>query len=103
VFTLRWSTRSKRRENQPQLDKIIAWLIRYDAPGLAAALDGDRDVDSRFARAPVKNQNLKLIKRAVCGALIADIKNPTTQMICYLDTLVDELARGKKFENILRG
>ena len=84
------------------MDEIIAWLTGYDAQGLATAIDDERDLESFFAQAPAKNPNRTLIEGMVCGVRVEEIEDPTMREIRYLDKLVDELARGKKFENILR-
>ena len=93
----------KKGKTKVQLDEIIAWLTGYDAQGLAAAIEDERDLESFFAQAPMKNPNRNLIKGMVCGVRVEEIEDPTMQEIRYLDKLVDELARGKKFEKILRG
>ena len=92
----------KKGKTRDQLDDIINWLTGYDARGIAAALDEGRDMESFFAQAPAKNPNRALIKGVVCGIRVEEIEDPTMREIRYLDKLVDELARGKKFENILR-
>ncbi len=92
----------KKGKTKAQLDEIIAWLTGYDADGLAEVLDDERDFEAFFADAPKMNPNRALIKGVVCGVRVEDIEDPLMQEIRYLDKLVDELARGKKFENILR-
>lgn len=92
----------KKGRTKAQLDHIIQWLLGYDADGLQAALSDKRDVAAFFGQAPAKNPNRELIKGVVCGVRVEDIQDPLMREIRYLDKLVDELARGKKFENILR-
>lgn len=92
----------KKGKTKAQLDEIIAWLTGYDADGLAGVLADRRDFETFFADAPRMNPNRALIKGVVCGVRVEDITDPLMQEIRYLDKLVDELARGKKFENILR-
>ena len=92
----------KTGRTKAQLDEIIAWLTGYDADGLAEVLADQRDFEAFFADAPKMNPNRSLIKGVVCGVRVEDIEDPLMQEIRYLDKLVDELARGKKFENILR-
>ncbi|WP_342077046.1 DUF2200 domain-containing protein [Yoonia sp. SS1-5] len=92
----------KKGKTKAQLDEIIAWLTGYDDDGLAQALEDKRDFTAFFADAPKMNPNRSLIKGVVCGIRVEDIEDPLMQEIRYLDKLVDELARGKKFENILR-
>ncbi len=93
----------KKGKTKDQLDDIIAWLTGYDNQGLAAAISDERDLESFFAQAPSKNPNRNLIKGVICGVRVEEIEDPTLREIRYLDKLVDELARGKKFANILWG
>ncbi len=92
----------KKGKTKAQLDDIIHWLLGYDADGLAAAIKDERDLESFITQAPAKNPNRRLIKGVVCGVRVEEIADPMMQEVRYLDKLVDELARGKKFENILR-
>ena len=92
----------KKGKSKAQLDEIIEWLTGYDAQGLAQAIEDERDFESFIAQAPAKNPNRAQIKGVVCGVRVEDIEDPTMREIRYLDKLIDELARGKKFENILR-
>ena len=92
----------KKGKAKAQLDEIIAWLTGYDADGLAEVFADQRNFEAFFADAPKMNPNRSLIKGVVCGVRVEDIEDPLMQEIRYLDKLVDELARGKKFENILR-
>ena len=93
----------KKERSKEQLDEIIAWLTGYDAKGLEEALKDERDFEAFFAQAPQMNPKRALIKGVICGVRVEEIEDPLKQEIRYLDKLVDELARGKKFENILRG
>lgn len=93
----------KKGKTKAQLDEIILWLTGYDAEGLSTALNEGRSFESFFAQAPVKNPKRALIKGVVCGVRVEEIEDTTMREIRYLDKLVDELARGKKFESILRG
>ena len=92
----------KKVRTKAQLDEIIAWLTGYDMGGLARVLADGRDFETFFADAPKMNPHRSLIKGVVCGVRVEDIADPLMQEIRYLDKLVDELARGKTFENILR-
>lgn len=93
----------RKGKTKAQLDEIIFWLTGYDAKGLSTALNDGRDFESFFAQAPMKNPKRTLIKGMVCGVRVEEIEDATMREIRYLDKLVDELARGKKFEHILRG
>lgn len=92
----------KKGKTKAQLDEIIHWLTGYDADGLQAALADERDFEAFFAQAPKLHPNRKLIKGVVCGVRVEEIEDPLMREIRYLDKMIDELARGKKFENILR-
>ena len=92
----------RKGKSKAQLDEIIEWLTGYDAQELAQAIEDERDLESFFEQAPAKNPNRAKIKGVVCGVRVEDIEDPTMREIRYLDKLIDELARGKKFENILR-
>ena len=92
----------KKDRTKAQLDEIIHWLTGYDEAGLTEALEDQRDFETFFDQAPAKNPNRKLIKGVVCGHRVEEIEDPLMQEIRYLDKLVDELARGKKYENIFR-
>ncbi|MGB1585541.1 MAG: DUF2200 domain-containing protein [Thermoplasmatota archaeon] len=92
----------KKDKTKAQVDELIAWLTGYDAAGLQACLDDERTFREFFAKAPQMNPNCHLIKGVVCGHRVEDIEDPLMQQIRWLDKLIDELARGKKFENIKR-
>ena len=92
----------KKDRTKAQVDELIAWLTGYDAAGLTEALEDQRDFETFFAKAPAMNPNRKLITGVVCGIRVEEIEDPLMQEIRYLDKLIDELARGKKYENIFR-
>ena len=92
----------KKGRTKADVDKIICWLTGYTAKGLQAQLKKETDFETFFAKAPKLNPLRKLIKGVVCGIRVEDIEEPTMQEIRYLDKLVDELARGKAMEKILR-
>jgi len=92
----------KKGKTKAQLDEIIHWLTGYDETALAEVLEDNRDFEAFFAQAPAMHPNRKLIKGVVCGHRVEDIADPLMQEIRYLDKMVDELARGKIFENIFR-
>lgn len=92
----------KKGKSKEQLDQLIRWLTGYDDAGLAAAMDDERDFETFFAQAPAMNPNRKLIKGVICGIRVEEIEDEVVQNIRYLDKIIDELARGKIFENIFR-
>lgn len=87
---------------EEEVDQIICWLTGYDQAGLEEQIQQGNDVETFFAQAPAMNPNRSLIKGVVCGVRVEDIEDPLMQEIRYLDKLIDELAKGKKMEKILR-
>ena len=92
----------KKDRTKAQVDELICWLTGYDDATLAEAIEDKRDFEAFFEKAPAMNPNRKLIKGVVCGHRVEDIEEPLMQEIRYMDKLIDELARGKKYENIFR-
>ena len=93
----------KKNRTKAEVDEIIRWLTGYSRDELEAQLKKETDFETFFAEAPGLNPARKLIKGVVCGVRVEDIEEPTMQEIRYLDKLIDELARGKAMEKILRG
>ncbi|MEA3009097.1 MAG: hypothetical protein QOJ91_789 [Sphingomonadales bacterium] len=92
----------KKDRTKAEVDEIIAWLTGYGAEALAAELDAGTDFETFFARAPRMSPARASITGTVCGVRVEDVEEPLMREIRYLDKLVDELARGKKMEKILR-
>ncbi|MGM0167759.1 hypothetical protein IGI39_002743 [Enterococcus sp. AZ135] len=92
----------KKGRNQEELDQVICWLTGYDEEGLQKQIDAGVDLETFFAEVPQLNENVSLIKGVICGYRVEDIEDPLMQKIRYMDKLVDELAKGKKMEKILR-
>jgi hypothetical protein len=92
----------KKGRTKEEVDEIIRWLTGYTSKQFQRALDTEVDFRTFFADAPKLNPNVKLIKGVVCGVRIEDIDDPLMKKIRYLDKLVDELAKGKAMESILR-
>jgi len=84
------------------VNKIIRWLTGYSPQKLSGHLRKDTDFETFFAEAPKMNPHRTKIKGVVCGVRVEDVKEPLMREIRYLDKLIDELARGKKMESILR-
>jgi len=110
VFAIRFSSlyplylkkvESKQRLKE-ELDQVIRWLTGYSEEGLRQQVGSDNDLEAFFAQAPAFNPNASLIKGVVCGIRVEDIAHPLMQKIRYLDKLVDELAKGKALDKILR-
>ncbi len=92
----------KKGRTKAEVDAIIRWLTGYGRAELEAALGNRTDFETFFAEAPRLNPARRLIKGVVCGVRVEDVKEPTMQEIRYLDKLIDELARGRAMEKILR-
>jgi hypothetical protein len=92
----------KKGRTKAEVDQIISWLTGYRQKGLEAQLEKQTDFETFFAKAPKPNPSRVLIKGVVCGVRVEDIKEPTMREIRYLDKLIDELARGKAMDKILR-
>jgi len=92
----------KKGRTKAEVDEIIRWLTGYSQSELDAELERRTDFETFFARAPQPNAARELIKGVVCGVRVEDVEEPTMKEIRYLDKLIDELARGKKMEKILR-
>ena len=95
--------KAKRKgRTKAEVDEIICWLTGYDAQGLERQLQEGVDFETFFAQAPCMNPCCALIKGVVCGIRVEEIQDPLMQKIRWLDKLVDELAKGKAMEKILR-
>ena len=92
----------KKGRTKTEVDEIIRWLTGYSQEELEAQLEKQTDFETFFAEAPQMNPFRTLIKGVVCGIRVEDIVEPTMQEIRYLDKLIDELAKGKAMDKILR-
>jgi hypothetical protein len=91
-----------KQRTREEVDRIICWLTGYDQAGLEQQIAREVDFETFFAEAPGIHPNSVLIKGVVCGVRVEEIDDPLMQKIRYLDKLIDELAKGKKMEKILR-
>lgn len=92
----------KKGRTKSEVDAVICWLTGYTQRGLAGQLKMQTDFETFFQKAPRMNPSRTLIKGVVCGVRVEDVEDPTMREIRYLDKLVDELAKGKAMEKILR-
>lgn len=103
VYPLYVAKAEKKGRTKQEVDDIIRWLTGYSQKGLDAQLKKQTDFETFFAEAPQLNSSRCLIKGVICGVRVEEIKEPLMQDIRYLDKLIDELAKGKAMEKILRG
>ena len=92
----------RKGRTQAEVDEIIRWLTGYSQEELEAQLQKQTDFETFFAEAPQLNPARVLIKGVICGVRVEDIEEPTMQAIRYVDKLLEELAKGKTMEKILR-
>lgn len=102
VYPLYIQKAERKNRTREEVDRIICWLTGYDQSGLQEQIDRGNDFETFFAQAPAMHPNRSQIKGVVCGVRIEEIEDPLMQNIRYLDKLVDELAKGKALEKILR-
>lgn len=96
-------TKAERKgRTQAEVDQIFAWLTGYSKAQLDYELEQGTDFETFFAQAPALNPDRSLIRGVVCGVRVEEIEEPLMREIRYLDKLIDELARGKSMEKILR-
>jgi len=92
----------KKGRTKIEVDEIIRWLTGYTQEDLEKQLEKQTNFETFFSEAPQLNPSRALIKGVVCGVRVEDIEEPTMQQIRYLDKMIDELAKGKAMEKILR-
>ncbi|ECB9797851.1 DUF2200 domain-containing protein [Listeria monocytogenes] len=102
VYPLYIQKAEKKDRTKEEVDEIIFWLTGYDQDSLQQAIDQAIDFETFFAEAPKMNPNASLITGVICGYRVEEIEDKLMQQIRFLDKLVDELAKGKKMEKILR-
>jgi hypothetical protein len=92
----------KKGQTKEEVDTIICWLTGYNQKSLQHQIDKKTDFETFFAQAPQINPNVSKITGVICGYRVEEIEDKLMQKIRYLDKLIDELAKGKKMEKILR-
>jgi hypothetical protein len=102
VYPLYVQKAERKNRSKDEVDQIIRWLTGYSQAGLEQQIKEQSDLETFFARAPALHPNSSLIKGVVCGIRVEEIEDPLMQKIRYLDKLVDELAKGRPMEKILR-
>lgn len=102
VYPLYVQKAERKSRTKKEVDQIICWLTGYTPAGLQKQIDSDNDLETFFAKAPAMNPRIKLITGTVCGVRVEAVEDPLMRKIRYLDKLVDELAKGRPMEKILR-
>ena len=102
VYPLYVKKAESKGRTKAEVDEIILWLTGHTAKSLQKAIDAEIDIETFYAKAPRFQPNASLIKGVVCGVRVEEIEDETMRKIRYLDKLIDELAKGKAMEKILR-
>ena len=102
VYPLYVQKAERKNRTKEEVDQIICWLTGYDQAGLQQQIEQENDFETFFDQAPAMHPNSSLINGVVCGVRVEEIEDPLMQKIRYMDKLIDELAKGKKMEKILR-
>lgn len=102
VYPLYIEKAEKKGRTKTEVDEIIRWLTGYSQEAFEAQVAKQTDLETFYAEAPKLNPSRKLITGVICGVRVEDIEDQTMQEIRYLDKLIDELAKGKAMEKILR-
>jgi len=92
----------RKGRTKEEIDEIIFWLFGYDKKSLQAQLDKNSSLQTFYDEAPCINENVSMIKGSVCGVCVQEVEEELMRHIRYLDKLVDELAKGKAMDKILR-
>ena len=102
VYPLYVKKAEAKNRTKEEVDQIICWLTGYSRAGLQKQLELESDIETFYSQAPAIHPNSSLIKGVVCGVRVEEVADPLMQKIRYLDKLIDELAKGKPVEKILR-
>jgi hypothetical protein len=103
VYPLYVQKAERKNRTKKEVDQIICWLTGYDRTGLQKQIKDKVDIETFFAEAPAFHPNSSMITGVVCGVRVEEIDDPLMQKIRYLDKLIDELAKGRVMDKILRG
>ncbi|MEZ5569083.1 MAG: DUF2200 domain-containing protein [Halioglobus sp.] len=102
IYSLYVQKAEKKKRTEEEVVQIICWLTAFSADDLAKQVGSENDVAAFFAEAPAINRSASLIRGVVCGVRVEEVEDPLMRNIRYLDKLIDELAKGRSMEKILR-
>ena len=102
VYPLYVQKAERKNRTKEEVNQVICWLTGYSEPELQNQIELQCDFETFFAKAPMVNPNASLIKGVVCGIRVEEIEDPLMQKVRFLDKLIDELAKGKALDKILR-
>ncbi|TGD57904.1 DUF2200 domain-containing protein [Flavobacterium humi] len=102
VYPLYIAKAEKKGRTKAEVDEILFWLTGYDTQTLQQHIDNKSDFETFFAQAPLLNPNVSKITGVICGYRVEEIEDKLMQKVRYLDKLIDELAKGKTMDKILR-
>ena len=102
VYPMYIQKAERKNRTKEEVDQIICWLTGYSRTELKHQIELESDFETFFAKAPTFNPKVSLIKGVVCGVRVEEIEDPLMRQVRYLDKLVDELAKGKTLDKILR-
>ena len=102
IYPLYLNKVEKKGRTKSEADTVICWLTGYDAAGLRRQIEQQTDFETFFAQAPAMHPGSALIRGVVCGVRVEDVEDPLMRRIRQLDKLIDELAKGKPMEKVLR-
>jgi len=102
IYPLLLQKIERKGRTKAELDTVICWLTGYEPHGLVSQIEKSVDLKTFYAEAPQIHPNAPMIKGVICGVRVEDIQDPLMQKIRWMDKLVDELAKGKVMEKVLR-
>lgn len=102
IYPLLVAKAERKKRTRDEVDQVICWLTGYSKAELQQQIGKESDFETFFAEAPAIHPNSSLIKGTVCGVRVEEIEDPLVQKVRYLDKLIDELAKGKALEKVMR-
>lgn len=102
IYPLYITKVEKKGRTKKEVDTVLCWLLGYTQKGLEAQIKKETDLETFIVKAPKLHPLRKMVKGIICGVRVEDIKDPTMQTMRYMDKLIDELAKGRPMEKILR-